>query len=468
MRRVRAPNFEHTSTPLRILQVNTADLGGGADRVAWNLFHGCRHLGHDAHMAVGRKCSDDPRVLVIPNEASRPALTRGLRKLSRRLETACERVRGAYRLSRVVQWLAEPVRQLDISRGIEEFHAPGSHRLLNLTPHRPHLIHCHNLHRGYFDLNILPRLSRAVPVVLTLHDAWLLSGHCAHSFGCERWERGCGSCPDLSIYPSVQRDATNLNWRRKRFIFASSRLHVCTPCQWLMEKVRRSILAPAMVEARVIPNGIDLNIFKPAHKPPLRAELDIAPDARIVMFAAAGIRTNPWKDYETMRQAVSATAQKLTDRPLVFLAVGEAAPAQQMGAAQVRFVPFDPDPASVARYYQAADVYLHASRADTFPNAVLEALGCGLPVVATSVGGIPEQVDEGRTGFLVAPGDVAAMARRLVALLSDDTQRHRISGDAARTARDRFDGAVQVKQYGDWYGQIMGQPTPGRAVTRAA
>ena len=61
-------------------------------------------------------------------------------------------------------------------------------------------------------------------------------------------------------------------------------------------------------------------------------------------------------------------------------------------------------------YYQAADIYIHAAKADTFPNVVLEALACGLPVVATAVGGIPEQIDHERTGFLVPPGDAAGMA----------------------------------------------------------
>jgi glycosyltransferase involved in cell wall biosynthesis len=48
---------------------------------------------------------------------------------------------------------------------------------------------------------------------------------------------------------------------------------------------------------------------------------------------------------------------------------------------------------SVARYYQAADLYVHAAPADTFPNTVLEALACGTPVVATAIAGIPEQVE---------------------------------------------------------------------------
>src|SRR5262249_35811923 len=150
--------------------------------------------------------------------------------------------------------------------GIEDFRYPGSRRLLQLTPQQPDLVHGHNLHGGYFDLRILPELSAQVPVVLTLHDAWLLSGHCSHSFDCERWKTGCGRCPDLTIYPAIRRDATASNGRRKRTIYQRSRLHVAAPCQWLMDKVNESILALGAVETRIIPNGVDRTTFHPAER----------------------------------------------------------------------------------------------------------------------------------------------------------------------------------------------------------
>src|SRR4029079_4578923 len=85
--------------------------------------------------------------------------------------------------------------------GLEDFDYPNSVELLRFLPQKPDLLHCHNLHGNYFDLRALAGLSRQIPTVLTLHDAWLLSGHCAHSFECERWTIGCGECPDLTIYP---------------------------------------------------------------------------------------------------------------------------------------------------------------------------------------------------------------------------------------------------------------------------
>ena len=254
------------------------------------------------------------------------------------------------------------------------------------------IVHCHNLHGGYFDLRVLPRLSREVPVVATLHDAWLLSGHCAHSFDCERWRSGCGHCPDLSIYPPLKHDGTAYNWRRKQRIFAKSRLYVATPSAWLMRKVEESILAAGIVESRVIPNGVDLGTFRPGDRARARAMLNIPADARVILFTGYGIRRNIWKDYETMRAAISRVAEQLRGENVLFIGLGEESPPERLQSAEFRFVGYVSDGEEVARYYQAADMYIHAAKVDTFPNSVLEALACGIPVVATAVGGIPEQV----------------------------------------------------------------------------
>jgi glycosyltransferase involved in cell wall biosynthesis len=364
--------------------------------------------------------------------------------------------------------LAEPQAVIDHLRGREDFHFPGTGRLLDGAYAKPQIIHCHNLHGGYFDLRALPWMSQQAPTLLTLHDAWLLSGHCAQSFECERWKIGCGECPDLTIYPAVRRDATAYNWLRKKEIFSRCRLYVATPSQWLMRKVQESILAAAVVEARVIPNGVDLSIFKPADQRRIRAQLSIHEEDKVLLFAANGIRANLWKDYLTMRAAVESVATRLNGHRVLFIALGENGNSETLSGGEIRFVQYQRDPLAVARYYQAADVYLHAAKADTFPNAVLEALACGTPVVATAVGGIPEQLRglnvrmdsaneftlEKATGFLVSPGDAEAMATCTEMLLSDAALRQRIGANAAMDARQRFDLERQADKYVTWYEQI--------------
>ena len=140
---------------------------------------------------------------------------------------------------------------------------------------------------------------------------------------------------------------------------------------------------------------------------------------------------------------------------LLLLALGEAARSQWIGRVELRFVPFQENPQVVAQYYQAADIYLHASRADTFPTSVLEALACGTPVVATAVGGIPEQIADGETGYLVPAGDSLAMAARVKQLLENGDLRQRMGARAAETAVDRFGLQRMVEDYLAFYEQIV-------------
>jgi glycosyltransferase involved in cell wall biosynthesis len=461
---------------LSVLQLSTMDIGGGAEKAAWDLHTAYRRRGVHAWMAVGRKRSQDPYVFVVPNEDVKPYPTRALLKADGWFHKLNAHIPAIWRAGSVCRWLAEPRRRWEAASGKEDFDYPGTWALLDSCPDHADIIHCHNLHGGYFDLRALPWLSRQAPVILALHDAWLLSGHCAHSFDCDRWKTGCGRCPDLTIYPSIRRDASAFNWQRKRGIYAKSRLHVVTPCRWLMQKVDQSVLAGGIAESRIIPYGVDLTVFHPSSRQRVRTALGIPREARVLLFTANGIRRNIWKDYQTMRAAVAEVAKGLPGQPLLFLALGEDAPPERVGEAEVRFIPFQKDPEAVAGYYQASNVYVHAARADTFPLTVLEALACGTPVVATAVGGIPEQVkglktcDPGlqnpdrnsyeideATGMLVASGDAEGMANAVTRLLTDDGLRQTLGENAARDARNRFDLERSVDDYLSWYEELNEQ-----------
>jgi glycosyltransferase involved in cell wall biosynthesis len=222
-----------------------------------------------------------------------------------------------------------------------------------------------------------------------------------------------------------------------------------------MQKVEASMLAPAVVEARVLPNGVDLNMFHPADRQAMRAQLGITQYTKVLLATGVQIRENIWKDYRTLQEAVARAAERLEGQDVLLIALGEDAPPERIGRANVQFVPFQKDIQAVARYYQAADIYVHATRADTFPTGVLEAMACGTPVVATAVGGIPEQVEEARTGFLVPAGDTAALATRITQLLLDHDLKHGMGMLAAESARQKFGLDQQVDAYLDWYHELV-------------
>ena len=438
-----------TSEPLRILEVSPSDATGGAEMMALALLDAYRRQGHSAALAVGFRAGDRSDVVAIPSARWRHWLRAAGRRLTRGHSGALPRI------GRGLSALADLTNHLSKRRGRECFHFPGTRRLLEIAPFCPQVIHAHNLHGNYFDLRCLPALSRRVPVLLTLHDAWLVSGHCAHSFECERWMTGCGSCPDLTIFPAIERDETAANWRQKRDIFQQSRVYVATPCAWLMRKVKQSLMASAIIEGRVIPNGIDLSVFKPGVRDEAREAIGCPRDAAVVMLAANAISGFVWKDCASWRVAMEQIARTNVGRKLIFLAVGEKPSVENIGDAEIRFVPYQHAPADLVRYYQAADLYVHPARADTFPTVVLEALACGTPVVATDVGGIPEQVDPGQTGYLVPPLSPDLLASRVIHLLQNRDEHGRMSACAAAAARERFGIDQMAQAYLEWLAEIV-------------
>lgn len=360
-----------------------------------------------------------------------------------------------------------PVRAKDALLGWENFDFPGTSRLPEVAPEGLDVVHLHNLHGEYFDLRQLSQFSAVWPLALTLHDEWLMTGHCAYTLGCDRWLEGCGSCPHLDTYPALRRDGTSRNLRKKARIYGTMAVHVSAPSKWLLERAKQSVLAPGVVSWRVIPNGVDQSIFAPAGRGPAREALGLPQDALIVLFVAHRARTNRFKNLPLAMAAVEACA-RATEQELLLVTVGDEGQTRSFPGGSTRFVPYDPHPGSIAAYYRAADIYLHTASADNYPTTILEALSCGLPVVATKVGGITEQVTDlhgatatsgrplsGATGVLVEPGNEPGMVSALRKLVTDTGLRRRLGANAARAAAGAFGLDRQVDRTVEWYRQIV-------------
>jgi glycosyltransferase involved in cell wall biosynthesis len=441
-------------------------MGGGAERTASSLHELYRRMNQESWLAVGAKASTDPFVLEIPNEAYRNSWVRWWSSAVARYDAGDAKVRGLGRFARSIRDLGQPQRLLRHALGIDDFDYPGTAHLLQLPPSPPDLLHIHNLHGNYFDLRCLADLALRTPTVLTLHDAWTISGHCAFSLGCERWRTGCGNCPDLQLYPSIKRDGTAHNWVRKQQIFSTSKLYVASPSHWLMGQVQQSIIAPAMIEQRVIPNGIDTDTFCPGDKDEARRYLNIPPRATVLLTVAKEMVTNRWKDFDTLRSAIGKT-----NRELLLLVVGEERPAETVGLARIEHVPFQTDQAALARYYRAADIYVHAARIESFGNVLLEARACATPVIATAVGAIPEHLKglawpfapgglpvfhaDNATGLLTAPGDSDALAAAIQFALQNPELRQALGRNGFLDTRTRFTLQAQATAYLDWYREIL-------------
>jgi glycosyltransferase involved in cell wall biosynthesis len=445
---------------VKIRHITNKFPGGGSARIAWDLHRGSLQEGHDSRILISHS-RDEEDFRQIPSGYWYEGVEE---KFGKPLASGLKAITGGVGLrsfasfrkfdNAVQKGLGAPLTTWRQISGLESMHSKGIWKWLEEHPDRPDLFHGHTLEGEFFDLSVLRELGAHSRVVLTLHNAWFLTGLCHHFLDCPRWKTGCGNCPQIGEFPEVRFDFSRANWKRKQKIYRQAALNVAAPCRWLLDQVSDSILEPAVRHRRVIPNGVDTSLYCPGSRQEARGKLGLESDAFVITFVGNKTVDNKWKVFDWMADAVRLLRKKFPEKKIRFMVVGQEV--KGTGADEgVVFVPPDHSPGGIAPCYQAADVYLHAARMDTFPTTVLEAMACGLPVVATRVGGIPEQVQDGVSGWLVDVGDPPALAERLGRLLESPEQARQMGQRSLRRARECFSIEAMRAGYRDFYQEVL-------------
>ena len=136
-----------------------------------------------------------------------------------------------------------------------------------------------------------------------------------------------------------------------------------------MDRVNRSGLP--VVEKRVIPYGVDLETYHPGNRASARDSVGLPANAHVLLCVANLGKSNPFKDYHTIEKATRLLGELEWDRQVILLVLGGNQSTEELGAVTVQHVPYQSDQSLVARYYQAADLYLHSAHADNFPCTIL-------------------------------------------------------------------------------------------------
>lgn len=440
---------------MKIAQINTLDIGGGAANIARSLHNYYLNEGFESFFIVGKKNSEIPAVYeledYIPTK-SFEKIIRGYRYSIRKFEG---KLIGAGYVDQTLKQLSHPLHSLNALIGKGFPYSPNLFQFLNNDLLRPDIIHLHNLHGDYFDLMQLPNISHHKPCIITAHDQWLITGGCAHPRQCHSWVKGCINCPGTNFITHIYPDIVKRQWNLKRRIFLDSQIALVTPCNWLMDRLQNSILKPALKITRVIPNGVDLTIFHPSDKSLLRKELNLTNTAFIVLFVGYGIKKNPYKDFHTFLKVFNNLADLYPKLELVFICLGEVGSSIKKNCSRMIFFPVVLNNRIVAKFYQSADLYLHPAIQDTFPTSIIEAMACGTPVIATAVGGIPEQIIHEKTGFLTKSGDIKGIINFVSILLENKSYSQKISTDTIKYVKENFDSKLMGKRYLKLYSELL-------------
>jgi glycosyltransferase involved in cell wall biosynthesis len=219
--------------------------------------------------------------------------------------------------------------------------------------------------------------------------------------------------------------------------------------------IRREFVEGGLPESRIelIPHGVDTNRFRPpdaGEKRRLREGLGLPQEARIVVFTGRLLRG---KGVEVLLEAFAGL--EVPSWRLVIVGSGDGQPlsveddlrARAAATDLVGRVIFAGRVDNVDDYLRAADVFAFPSYFEAMPISVLEATACGLPCVATAVGGIPDVIEDGVSGRLVPPGDTAALRSGLRALLTDSAGAAALGQRARARALARFDRDTSFARY---------------------
>jgi N-acetyl-alpha-D-glucosaminyl L-malate synthase BshA len=208
-------------------------------------------------------------------------------------------------------------------------------------------------------------------------------------------------------------------------------------------------------DIRVIPNFLDCSVHRRRDVPELRATL--APNGEKLLIHVSNFR--PVKRAAAVVEIFAAVRREV---PARLLMVGDGPDladatrlARTLGVAADVEVLGEQD--QVVQLLSAADVLLLPSAQESFGLAALEAMACEVPVVASRVGGLPEVIEHGVSGFLHPLDDLAGMAQSALRLLTDDALHRRIAQAGRQVAHERYCDSKIVPMYESYYREILGQ-----------
>ena len=409
--------------------LSTFDTRGGAAIATYRLHKALRKSGADSRMFVASKDSRDPSV-----EGRDTWLGDGVTKLRTTLDNL-------------------PLRRYPRRRGIFSAAWVPDRLGASLRSFQPDVVHLFWVTGGMVRIEFLEDMDR--PIVWTLHDMWPFTGGCHYDDECGKYAEDCGRCPVLQS--DKEDDLSRSVLRRKRAAWAGKSITVVATSKWLRDCAASSSL---FKECRIelLPNCVDTQKYQPLEKAPVRRLFGLDVNAKTILFSGANAHKDPRKGLKHLFDALQILEQDgfaQNEVQVVLLGIPQEAALPPCPFRVVR-IPHLYDEVSQVALYNAADVVAAPSLQENLSNVVVEAVCCGTPVVAFDIGGMPDIITPGETGYLAQPFSAQSLAEGMRTLLRNDPERAmELSRRCRQLAQSRYAEEVVAKRYIDLYAEVM-------------
>lgn len=427
---------------MKIVQVNTRDVRGGAAKAAYRLHQALQQAGEDCQMVVRWQTIVDDSVLGVTDqtlemEADDPAWqTIQQRYLSRNLTG---RARTLFNL---------PYPGFDLSSVAAIAQAD--------------IIHLHWVAQFLSPSSLKKLLDLGKPVVWTLHDMWPFTGGCHYASGCDGYTQSCAACPQLRDDPYGLPQAVLQD--RLAALKGYDNLTIVTPSRWLAEVARSSaVLGDRRIE--VIPNPIETEAYQPLAKNRMRKRLGIAPNA-FTFVAQSSIESR--KEFPKLISAIRMALNRPKLRAMAdagklhFLFFGSQS--EPLDAPDIPFthVGWCNTRRKLIELYSAGDVFILPSLEDNLPNVMLESISCGTPLMAFDVGGMPDVIQPGKTGWLAPVGNFGELAKLIVECATNSEESRALQPLCRQEAEAHYSMEVIAQRFLGLYREVL-QPSSSKA-----
>ncbi len=415
---------------MKVLHLSTSDTQGGAAGSAYRLHNGLLQAGVQSRMYVRSKQSDDSTV--VEHEVQNGLTDRVRRRLYR------EKLRFDFRQYRETR-----------PDGLEPFSDDRTpYWLHDVFALNPDVINLHWVANFVDYRHFFQECVGKTPVVWRLSDLNPFTGGCHYDQGCGKYRDACGACPQLGSKKTS--DLSRAVWNRKKEAFGAlgdDQLHFVAQSEWIKDQVQASPLTERF-EATVIPNGLDLELFRPRETEGMRTALEIPSDRRIVLFVAQSAQ-NHRKGFGLLDEALSL----LSADDVTLLSIGGETPDLKTALPHLHLGTIESD-LLLSVFYSLADLFVIPSRQDNLPNTVLESMACGTPIVGFDVGGIPDMVCSGETGWLAEAGNVRFLRDNIEQALNHDDERKRRGSRSRTVVEEEFTLQKQAREYRRLYARM--------------
>jgi len=404
---------------MKILHINQSDIDGGAAIAGYRLHQGLLGQGVDSKLLVGSVKVDSDRIAAVPRK--------------QRIEN---------RLNRINRHL-----------GLNYLHLFSSFDIPNHKFYQDaDILNFHNLHNDYFNYLAIPKLTQTKSAILTLHDMWSFTGHCAYSYDCDRWQQGCGRCPYPETYPAISRDNTRLEWKLKSWIYGKSNLTIVTPSKWLTEQAQKSMLNGFSIHR--IPNGIDTDAYQPLDTEKCRNILGIPANKKVLMFGAEKLNDSR-KGADLLIEALKSLPESLKAEILLLILGNYGQKITDLVGIPTLNLGYVSSDRLKSIAYSAADLFIFPTRDDNLPLVLQESMACATPIVSFKIGGVPDLVRPEITGYLAHPEDTQDFCNGIIQLLTDDHLRQKMRENCRAITINEYSLELQAQRYIQLYQQTL-------------